>query len=186
MSSISVDPPPSSRMAGNVAWVVGWRFVTRALGFVSTFILVRLLAPTDFGLIMLATTFANAVDALSVVGIQDAVVREKAPDRSLYDTAFTMNALRCLATGGLIGAAAWPAAAFFAEPKLASVLVALALLTVAGASENIRVVDFRRNLAFHREFQLLLIPRLAAIVAGIAVAAIWHSYWALVVGLATN
>ena len=185
MSSINKSSSVT-RVAGSAAWVVGWRFSTRILGFISTFILVRLLAPTDFGLIMLATTFTDAVDALSAVGIQDAVVREKAPDRTLYDTAFTMNAVRCLVTGSFIAAAAWPAAAFFAEPNLANVLLALALVTIAGAGENIRVLDFRREMAFQQEFKLFLLPRLAAIVACIAVAAVWHSYWALVVGLTTN
>jgi lipopolysaccharide exporter len=186
MTEIDIRAPAASRMAGNAAWVVAWRLSTRFLGLASTLALVRLLVPTDFGLIMLATTFTAAVDSLSSVGIQDAIVREKTPERSLYDTAFTMNALRCLATGSFIGAAAWPAASFFNEPRLAGVLLALALVTVAGAAENIRVVDFRRDLAFHREFKLLLLPRLAAIASSIAVAAVWHSYWALVVGLTTN
>lgn len=175
-----------TQVASSAAWVVGWRFSTRILGFASTFVLVRLLAPTDFGLIMLATTFTDAVDALSAVGIQDAVVRERALDRAFYDTAFTMNAIRALAMGSFIGAAAWPAAAFFSEPDLAGVLAALALVTVAGAGENIRVVDFRREMAFHQEFKLFLLPRLAAILSCIASAAVWHSYWALVVGLVTN
>lgn len=186
MTGTNAPPHAPSKVASNAAWVVAWRFSTRALGFLSTFVLVRLLAPADFGLIMLATTFTDAVNALSAVGIQDAIVREKAPDRTLYDTAFTMNAIRCLAMGAFIGIAAWPAAAFFAEPNLAYVLLALALVTVAGAGENIRVVDFRRDLAFHREFKLFLLPRLVAITACVAVAAVWHSYWALVVGLMTN
>lgn len=173
-------------MAGHAAWVVGWRLTTRILGFASTFVLARLLAPTDFGLIALAITLTDAVDTLSAVGIQDAIVREKAPDRTLYDTAFTMNAVRCLITGSFVGAAAWPAAEFFAEPNLSRILLALAVVTAAGAGENIRVVDFRRDMAFHKEFKLFLLPRLAAIAASIATAAIWHSYWALIAGLVTN
>lgn len=178
--------PSQSRVASHAAWVVGWRLTTRVLGFISTFVLVRLLAPTDFGLITLAITFTDAVDTLSAVGIQDAIVREKAPNRTLYDTAFTMNAMRCAATSSFIGLAAWPAAEFFDEPRLSSVLLALAVVTAAAAGENIRVVDFRREMAFHREFKLFLLPRLAAIAASIASAAIWHSYWALIAGLITN
>lgn len=179
-------PPLQSRVASHAAWVVGWRLTTRILGFTSTFILARLLAPTDFGLIALAITLTDAVDALSAVGIQDAIVREQAPDRTLYDTAFSMNAVRCLITSFFVGAAAWPAAEFFAEPNLSRVLLALAAVTAAGAGENIRVVDFRRDMAFHKEFKLFLLPRLASITASIAGAAIWHSYWALIAGLVTN
>src|SRR5277367_5645743 len=103
VSQVDGGAPAAARFAANAAWVVGWRLSTRVLGFASTLALVRLLAPTDFGLIMLATTFTAAVDALSAIGIQDAIVRDRAPDRSLYNTAFTMNALRCLTTAAVIG-----------------------------------------------------------------------------------
>jgi O-antigen/teichoic acid export membrane protein len=176
----------TARFATGAAWVVGWRLSTRLLGFASTLAMVRLLAPADFGLVMLAATATAAVEAVSAVGIQDALLRERHADRPLYDTAFTMNALRCLAMAAVIAAAARPAATFFADPRLAPVLLVLSVVTALGAAENIRIVDFRRELAFHREFALLLLPRLAAIAVSLAIAARWHSYWALVAGLATN
>ena len=43
-------------------------------GLVSTLVLVRLLQPADFGLVALATGFINSVDALSAIGVQDALV----------------------------------------------------------------------------------------------------------------
>jgi O-antigen/teichoic acid export membrane protein len=172
-----------ARTARGAGWIVGWRMATRLLGVASTLCLVRLLSPADFGLVALGTGFAQAVDGLAQFGIEDALVRTIARDRATYDTAFTLNLLRALVTGGVVAVAAEPVAAFFAEPRLAAVVWALAAAICLDGLSNIGVVDFRRDFAFHKELQLLLLPRLASIVVAVGIAAIWHSHWALVGGI---
>ncbi len=156
---------------------------TRVLGLASTLVLVRLLAPSDFGLVALAAGFWQAIDAMSALGVEEAIIREKAPDRALYDTGFTLNLLRGLATAAIIVAGAWPFAWFFDEPRLAPVLLVLALAALANGLENIGIVDFRRDLDFRKEFVLSVFPRLASIVATIVAAFMLHSHWALVLGI---
>ena len=123
------EPTPSTstlaKTARGTAWVVAWRMGTRTLGVISTLFLVRLLLPSEFGLLALALSFTQSVEALSWFGIEDALVREKDPQRSLYDTAFTMQLIRAVALTLLIMAAARPAAEFFKEPRLAVVVFAL-------------------------------------------------------------
>ena len=182
----SDGPSLVEKTATGMGWVVGWRAMTRLMGLVSSLILVRLLAPADFGLVALATTFVLSIDSLSFIGVEDAVVRERNPDRGAYDTAFTLNALRGLATALLVAALAQPVAAFFEEPRLANVLYALAVAAFLGGFENVGVLQFRRDLAFHKEFQMQMLPRLVSIIATLTTAAIFRSYWALVVGIMTN
>ena len=93
----------------------------------STLVLVRLLAPEDFGLIALAGSFTLAVEALALIDVEDAVARDPAPVRAVYDTAFTLGLLRGLAIGAMIAALAAPAARFFSEPRLEAVILALGL-----------------------------------------------------------
>ncbi len=175
-----------NRTARGAGWVIGFRMVTRLLGIVSTLTLVRLLGPGDFGLVALATSFTSAVDALSNLSVHEAIIRERAPDRAMYDTAFTMNLLRGLLTTLLIAAAAWPVAGFFHEPRLVSVMLVLALANLVVSVENIATADFMRDFAFNREFRLWTIPRLVQVVATIGFALIWHSYWALAFGIMTS
>ena len=170
------------RTAQGTGWVIGWRMATRILGVISTLTLVRLLLPSDFGLVALSASFAQSIEALSVLGVDDAVVRERAPTRDIYDTGFTVNALRSTVTAAIILALAIPAGSFFAEPRLTNILAALAAGTLLDGFTNIGVVDFRRDFAFSKEFQLWILPRLIAIVLTLATAFIWRSYWALVVG----
>ena len=164
-------------------WIVGWRMTTRGLGLISTLVLARLLLPVDFGLVALATGFAQAVEAMSFLGVEDALVREHAPGRSLYDTGFTLNLLRGLAIAVALAVLAEPIATWFAEPRLTSVLYVLAIGAAMDGLANIGLVEFRRDFAFHREFLSMIIPRLLSVTLTIAVALIWRSYWALVVGI---
>jgi lipopolysaccharide exporter len=182
-------PPDTSvlaKTAGGAGWVVGFRMITRLLGIVSTLTLARLLGPGDFGLVALASGFAQTVDAITNLSVHEAIIRERDPPRAMYDTAFTMNLIRGLLTSSVVAGAAWPAADFFREPRLAAVLLALGAANLTGAVENIATANFMRNFAFRREFKLWTIPRVLQVVLTIGFALIWPTYWALVFGIVTG
>lgn len=181
--SEAVDETVLARTAGGAGWVIGFRMTTRLLGMASTLILVRLLAPGDFGLVALASSFAQTVDAFVNLSPHEAIVRERAPERAMYDTAFTMSFLRGLATASILAVGAWPAANFFHEPRMAPVVLALAAATLIASMENIAVADFMRSFAFGKEFRLWTAPRVLGVVVTVGCAAWWHSYWALVAGI---
>ena len=172
-----------AKTARGAGWVMGWRLATRIIGLASSFVLLRLLEKEDFGLIALATAFAQTLESFSWIGIEDAVIREKNLTRKVYDTAFTLNIIRSTVTAIAIALLAGPAAWFYDEPRLADILFALSLGALLDGAINIGTVDFRRNFTFGREFVMFVVPRLASSIATVTVAVIWHSYWGLVVGI---
>jgi O-antigen/teichoic acid export membrane protein len=174
------------RTAKGAGWIVGWRMATRALGLCSTLILARLLLPADFGLVALATAFITSIDALSVLGVDDALIRIENPRRALYDTAFTINLIRGVATATLLLILGGPIGAFFNDPRLANVLFALAAGSVISGGHNIGTIDFRREIVFHKEFKLFVIPRLVSVATTVTCAIVFRSYWALVAGILTG
>ncbi len=147
--------------------------------------LVRLLTPADFGLIALATSFSQSVDWLSTIGVREALIRRHTLTRSLYDTGFTLNALRGVLMALAILAMAWPVAGFFDDARLFPILLVLAGVTMLSALENIGTVDFRRDLAFGREFWMAVIPRIGAIVVSMTLAFVLRNFWALIGGILT-
>ena len=179
-------PSILARTALGAGWVMAWRLLTRGLGLISTLILVRILAPADFGLVALATAFALALDVCLSIGVEDQIVRSADPRPALYHTAFTLNLMRALAVAGLITALAAPAGAFFADARLHDVLLALAVSAGLSGFANIGVADFRRRLSFDKEFQLQLLPRLAGITVTLLGAWLLRSHWALILGILTN
>jgi lipopolysaccharide exporter len=175
-----------ARTARGAGWVMAWRLGMRVLGLTSTLVLVRLLIPADFGLIALATGFVQSVDGLMSLGTDEAVIREADPGRSVYDTAFTLNALRGLVASLIVAVAAYPAAGFFGDPRLGPVLLVVALLPLLDGLSNIGAVDFRRNMTFHKEFALMVLPKLCGILAAIAAAFLLRSYVAMLCGMIVN
>ncbi|HEY8289372.1 MAG TPA: oligosaccharide flippase family protein [Acetobacteraceae bacterium] len=175
-----------ARTARGAGWVMAWRLGMRVLGLASTLVLVRLLAPADFGLVALGTSFMQAIDGMMVLGTDEAVIRDHAPDRHVYDTAFTLNLLRGLAVGSLVAAGAFPAATFFGEPRLGPLLLFVACLPVLDGLANIGAVDFRRDFAFHKEFAIMVLPKLGGIVAAIGAALLLRSYVAMLCGMGVN
>lgn len=169
-----------AKTAKGAGWIIGWRMVTRLIGLLNTLFLLRLLVPADFGLVALAAGFGAAADSLSWFGVEEAVIREPNPTRELYDCAFTINLIRGLATATILALAAWPTAAFFADQRLFPVMSVLALGWLVTAFENIGIVDFRRDIAFEKEFLLMALPRAVSSVIAIMLAFILHNYWALV------
>ena len=163
---------------------MAWRLGMRVLGLVSTLVLVRLIRPADFGIIALATSFMQTIDGMLTLGTEEAVIREAAPDGAFYDTAFTLNLLRGLSVTLLVAAVAWPAAGFFADPRLGPVLLFVACLPLLDGFSNIGTVDFRRDFAFHKEFAIMVLPKLCGIMAAITAAVLLRSYVAMLVGMA--
>jgi O-antigen/teichoic acid export membrane protein len=186
LRSLAREGSVLARTARGAGWIVGWRFINRALGLISTLILVRLLVPSAFGIVALSMNLMQSIAQLSEAGIEGAIIRDENPDRELYDTGFTINAIRGLLTGIVVAALAIPISRFFDNPAMVDVLYVVAAGSAISALENIGVVDFRRFIAFDKEFQLKLFPRLLSVVSGIVLAFWLRSYWALVDAILIN
>lgn len=175
-----------ARTVRGAGWVIAWRLGMRGLGLVSTLILVRLLVPSDFGLLALAASFAQTVDGMMMLGTEEAVIRQHSPDRQVYDTAWTLNVIRGLTVTAIVLLLAVPVARFFGDPRLVTVLMVIALPPLLDGLSNIGTVDFRREMQFHKEFAIMVVPKFFGIVATLTAAFIHPSYTALLYGIATN
>lgn len=163
-------------------WLVLWRMITRSLGLVSTLVLARLLLPADYGLVGMATTFSYGVEALSQLGLPEALMRRREEGLELHHTAFTLQLGRALATGLIIAAAAPAASWWFAEPRLVPVLQVLGGITVLNGLENVGMAEYRRAMRFDVQFRVMSVTRLAAFLTTVGCALAWRNYWALLAG----
>lgn len=170
-------------MTRGAGWMVAFRLAERSLGLISTLVLVRLLSPADFGLVAMAMTVVALVELMGAFGFDAALIQAATVGRSKLDTVFTMNLLLALAAGGFIVLLAWPAAAFYADPRLVPLMVALGLASSVQGLENPGTVAFRRDMNFGREFQFLVAKKTVAFVFTLASAWLLRSYWALVIGI---
>jgi lipopolysaccharide exporter len=178
-------PPPTilARTAAGAGWMIAWRFTSRLLGVASTLVLLRLLTPGDFGLVTLAFSFTAAAEAFTTLGIEVQLIRSRDPRPALYDTAFTLNVLRALLVAAAIAAGSLPVADWFGEPRLREVLITIALHILIRGCANVRTVAFDRDLRFNMVFLVQVVPRLVQVIAGVVLAVVLRSYWALILGI---
>lgn len=162
---------------------VAMQWGVRAIGLVSVVIMARLLTPEDFGIVALALAAAAFVELFGWIGLRQALLRIKEPDRSHYDTAFTIQLCLFSALAVALAAIAPLAAAFYGKPEVAPILWVLAGRMLFLAVVNIGVVDFERDMQFGRDMRMRLSVRLASLAVTVAAAMWLRNYWALVIGL---
>jgi len=177
---MTVAAQPS--IARGAAWMVLFKMTERSLGLISTLILVRVLAPTDFGIVAMAISFIAMAELLSAFGFDIALIHNQRASELHYHTAWTCNLLLGLLITTVMIAAAQPVATFYGRPEVFWVVAALGFGATLTGLENIGVVAFRKDLQFHREFMFLLSKKLAAVLITVPLAFWLRSYWALVIG----
>jgi len=176
----------TKKMAAGIAWMSLTRIGIKALALVNTVVLARLLVPADFGIVAMAVSVIAGLELFRAFNFDLALIQRQHADRSLYDTAWTFNVLLGLVLALALAVAAFPAATFFNEPRLASVIHALTISVLVSGFENIGVIAFRKDLAFSREFALRMVQKACATAITLPLAFYWRSYWALVVGMVSG
>ncbi len=166
--------------------MVALRMANRILGVISFGILARILVPEDFGLVALAGSLGALLEILSEFSVELALIRDSQSDRRLYDTAWTVKIARGTAVSVVLVLVAPAVAHFFAEERIEGVMYFLALASFILSFENIGVVEFRKNLAFEKEFAYLLFGRCVSTVVTVVLALMFQNYWVLVAGILTG
>jgi lipopolysaccharide exporter len=170
-------------MAKGTGWMIGARLSVQGIGFLSTIVLARVLVPADFGLVALATTFSVALQAISEFSFDVVLIQNQQATRAHYDTAWTLSVCRnAFLAVCLVATASWMAQ-FFGDQRLEAVIYWLAAAEMIAGVENIGIIDFRKDLAFHKELVLLVLAKLGAFAITVPLAFLWHDYWALVAGI---
>jgi PST family polysaccharide transporter len=170
------------QVAVAAAFMIAGRVAIRLISVVSTLILVRLLVPEDFGIIALAGAIFTIADTLTSTGYSALLVRRREVDRDAYDTAWTLNIIRCAALALLVVATAPLQADLFDEPRITPVLAVAAATMMLDGFSSIGMARMQRQLRFAPLFRLQVAQRLLAFVFTVLIAWIWASYWALVLG----
>jgi lipopolysaccharide exporter len=171
------------QIAKGAGWTVGIKLCQRGLGIVSTLVLARLLVPSDFGLLAMATSIYAILEAFTAFGFEAAIIQRQASSPDYLNSAWTLNAM----IGGvnaLVVLLAIPlAVGFYNEPRIASILWVVAACSVIGGFRNIGMVLYEQAMDFSRIFAIAVYKKLTTFTVTLALALYLENYWALVVGM---
>lgn len=169
-------------MSGS-AWLLSARALTNLLGIVSTVLLARLLLPSDFGLVAIAMTVLAIVSSLTELSLSQALIQHPSPSRDHLNTAWTINVIRGLIVGATLAVSADLIATVYSDPRIENVLYVLALNCVLLGLANPKSAILNKDLIFWQSFIVETVAKVFTVSISVSIAAIYHSYWALVLGL---
>jgi O-antigen/teichoic acid export membrane protein len=151
-----------------------------ALQMGSTMILARLLAPSDFGLVAMVAAITGLVAMFKDAGLSMATVQRQDITHDQVSTLFWIN-LGLTAVVTLVIAALAPAvAAFYAEPRLVWITLALAGTMLFGGLTVQHDALLRRQMRFEGLAVVELVTMAIGIAVGVTMAMMGFGYWALV------
>lgn len=156
--------------------------MSQVITWAITLIVVRLLSPTDYGLLAMATVFIGFLQMFSELGLGPALVQKaELNDRILRQTFGIVLVLNLALATSLALAAPW-IGIFFAEPRVVPVIRVLALQFVIGSFDVIPSVLLQRRMEFRNRSLLDLSGAMLACLTTLAMAYAGSGVWALVVG----
>lgn len=163
--------------------MVGLRWSLRLLGAVNIAILARLLTPSDFGVVAMATAVVGLSKVFFEFGVDYALIRKNDATEDHFHAAWSIRLLQSFALATVLVVASPYAAAHFDDPRVTSLLWVLAGGVIVQGLSNIGVISFRKELEFDKEFRFLVLSKFLSIGLTITIAFILRSYWALVIGI---
>jgi lipopolysaccharide exporter len=172
----------STLVCGGI-WMVAMRWATRGIGLLNTIILVRLLTPEDFGVVAVAMIVVTFVEAFNNIGLDLALIRTQRLSEAHYHSAWTLTMIIGAFNSAALVLVAPTIADFYDDPRLLSVTYVMATLPIVNGLINVRIVDFRRDFHFRKDFSYQIISRSVALPVGISFAFYFRDYWALVAGM---
>lgn len=167
------------RISRGAGWIYTYRWLDRLLSFVSIVVLARLLAPEDFGVVAIAASVVAILEGLSDFDVNRALIRARSEDRELYDSAWTLSVLRGVAAALLMVVVA----PFIDDGRIRAILLVLSISPLLHGLSNPRFVMFERHLIYPPLAVQTLSAKLISFGVTLAIALMYRSYWALVLGI---
>ena len=166
----------AEQVKGAVIWRSGSQILGQLIAWISTFLVIRMLSPSDYGLVAMTGVVLTLLNLLNGWGFGSALVRDEAITDERIAQAFGMLLLLNGALAAVQLAAAPLAAGYFHQPIVADLLRVQALFYLAnpfialGHALLSRRMDFRRQATVNLGAAVLsALTALGCAVAGLGV-----------------
>jgi O-antigen/teichoic acid export membrane protein len=187
LTDSSLSEGSSTReIAQKTAWGFIWNFSTYFLGkivvLITTSILARLLAKSDFGVVAVAVVAINYLSVFKDLGLGVALIQRKGDVREAANTVFTLNLIIGIILSALIIPLAPFIAVYFRDPLVTPVLRWMGVSFIINAFGSVHTNWLVRDLDYRRKLIPELGGALAKGVISIGMAYLGYGVWSLVFG----
>jgi len=120
----------------------------QAVHFGATVALLRLLTPNDFGMIAMVTVFTGFVALFSELGLGAALIQKQDVEERHYSSVFWLNLGAGVALTGIATLAAPLITRFYDEPRLAPLVMLIAINFTIGPVAAVQITIFKKKMDF--------------------------------------
>jgi len=163
-------------------WTGAARFVSQTVSWVVTLIVVRLLAPADYGVMAVSAVIISIFSTAAELGLGASLVQAPTLDRAALARVAGLAILLNVGLGAVVALAAPLAGLFFNEAILPRVIQVSSLHFVLAAVSIVPQALAYRNMNFRWSASIELVAGLASNVVTLLLALQGAGVWALVVG----
>jgi O-antigen/teichoic acid export membrane protein len=135
----------------NISWIFLSGITNKAIGFLATLVLARILLPSEFGLYALAFSVLDGASFIKAFGIDQAVIQKKTQIKEDLDIAFTMVFLIGAALCGVVALLSPLFGTIFRNEGLVEVLLFLAPSILLGSINRIPAAILESRLEFRKK-----------------------------------
>lgn len=167
------------RGAGITVFSQGVVFATQ---IVATIVLARLLAPADFGVVTMVTTFSLLLMSFGLNGYTEAVIQREDLSHRLASNLFWINVGVGILFALMFSAAGSALAKFYNDPRVAHAVVGISLTIFFTNLSVIHLALLKRALFFSVTSANEVLAGILSVVVMIALAWAGYGYWSLVAG----
>ncbi len=181
MSNFSVKPDSlKNQVVDGLKWSILAKLFTQVFSWISTFMVIRMLTPDDYGIIAIAMVFITFISMFSTSGLISALVRTQERNRTSGDQIFTLSIfLNILMSAGLVLVAPLIADAYD-NPALKEVLWVLAAINPISSLSVVPVAHLQMEMRFKDKAVADGIAGLIGAVTAFTCAFMGMAYWALI------
>ncbi len=165
---------------------VSGRYLLMAAGIVVSFIIARLLTPSEFGRFGIAVSIIAISSSLRELGISSYLIRIPELDRAALGRGFAVTMTASLIVGTPIFLGRHAIADFFGEPEIASLIGVLCLNFLVIPPGMGAYSSLQRHMRFGTLNVIQIVTALAASAVSISLAATGHGPMSLAVGQVTQ
>lgn len=164
-----------------VRWSSVAQIVRQIMQFLTTAVLARLLSPSDFGLVGMATVITGFIGIFNDLGTSSAIIQRKQISDSLVSTIFWVNVIIGILASLILLVCAPLVAIFYREPRVTEVLMVLALTFIISGFSIAHKAILEKKIAFRILAKIEIISVILGSITGISSAFLGLGVWSLVV-----
>jgi O-antigen/teichoic acid export membrane protein len=161
-------------------WSVIAKLLTQIFSWVSTFLVIRMLSPSDYGVIAIAMVFFSLISVFTTNGLSSALVRQQKREHALSNQIFTLSIFVNIVLSVAVAFSAQQIADAYGNQDLVSVLYILAIINPLTSLMVVPAAHLQMEMKFKKKAFVETLSGIVGAVTAFVFAYMGEAYWALI------